>query len=177
MLLGVAVSRGYFDVVWKVFSPLEGVIYLFIIIKSLSSTRCHILTSWCQHHRDYYPPPPPEAKKKTFSQSMCHILTLPQPSPTPCRGNFIDVNILSHYHVLMSISCHNFKSWCQQLVTLSSNILKSDVDILSHSQVSYQHHHDHCHCHHCKLRNLLTHVEPSRAHLCQRKRSGRCSYE
>ena len=32
MLLGVAVSRGYFDVVWKVFSPLEGVTYLFIII-------------------------------------------------------------------------------------------------------------------------------------------------
>ena len=52
-------------------------------------------------------------------------------SPTPCRGNFIDVNILSHYQVLMSISCHNFKSWCQHLVTF----LSLDVNILSHSQV------------------------------------------
>ena len=51
---------------------------------------------------------------------MCHILTLLQPSPTPCRGNLIDVNILLHSQVLMSASCHILKSWCQHLVTFSS---------------------------------------------------------
>ena len=101
MLLGVAVSRGYFDVVWKVFSSQVGVTYLFIIIitiilshsqvliyqqlitfsslnvsilsqfQVLMSASCHILQCWCQHL---------------------------------VRFSSLDVNIFSHSQVLMSTS-------------------------------------------------------------------------
>ena len=144
MLLGVAVSRGYFDVVWKVFSSQVGVTYLFIIIITIILSHSQVLIY---------------QQLITFSS--------------------LNVSILSQFQVLMSASCHILQCWCQHLVRFSS----LEVNILSHSEVLMstsfhilkswcQHHQDHYHCHQCKLRNLLTHVEPSRAHLCQRKRSG-----
>ena len=60
-----------------------------------------------------------------------------------------DVNILSHYQVLMSISCHNFKSWCQYLVAISS----LDVSNLSHYPVLIS---TSCHILKCWYQYLVT---------------------
>ena len=60
-----------------------------------------------------------------------------------------DVNILSHYQVLVSISCHNFKSWCQYLVAISS----LDVSNLSHYPVLIS---TSCHILKCWYQNLVT---------------------